>query len=77
MSNTDAKICIIVLVLTTIVGDTLAEKFGWCSISQMVRNIDVASGYWLRWVLVGMILHWFAPPPFGGWGMNQIATLGH
>jgi hypothetical protein len=69
MSTFTAKVCIIILIGTTIIGDSLAKWFGWCSISQMVRDMDVASGYWLRWILVGMILHWFAPPPFGGWEM--------
>ena len=67
MNSTDAKIACIVIAVAALIGDTLASWFGWCSISAYVRTLDVATGGWLRWIMVGLLLHWFAPPPFGGW----------
>ena len=69
MSTTSAKICLAIITAVAIAADVLADKFGWCSISEFVRELDTASGHWLRWILVGLLCHWFIPSwtNWGGW----------
>ena len=70
MSTTAARISVCIIAVTAAVCDAMADRFGWCSLSECVRQLDRAMGGWLRWILLGLWLHFFAARPFGGWGSN-------